>query len=55
VSGSSYTMLNASLVAVLNYTDATVVSGTTYYYVTTAVDSSGNESAYSDQVSAPIP
>jgi len=55
VSGSSYTMLNTSLVAVLNYTDATVVSGTTYYYVTTAVDSSGNESAYSDQVSALIP
>jgi fibronectin type 3 domain-containing protein len=55
VSGSSYTLINSSLVAVLNFTDAAVQSGTTYYYVTTAVDSSGNESLYSNEVSAPIP
>jgi len=47
--------INSSLVAVLNYTDSTVQSGTTYYYVTTAVDSSGIESVFSNQVSATIP
>jgi hypothetical protein len=55
VSGSSYTKINSSLVAVLNYTDSTVQNGTTYYYVTTAVDSGANESVYSNEVSAPIP
>jgi hypothetical protein len=55
VSGSSYTKINPSLVAVLNYTDLTVQSGTTYFYVTTAVDSTGNESVYSNEVSAAIP
>jgi hypothetical protein len=55
VSGGSYAKINSSLVAALNYTDSTVQSGTTYYYVTTAVDSSGNESVFSNQVSATIP
>ena len=55
VSGGPYTKINTSLVAGLNYTDSTVQSGTTYFYVTTAVDSSGNESVYSNEVSAPIP
>jgi Abnormal spindle-like microcephaly-assoc'd, ASPM-SPD-2-Hydin/Protein of unknown function (DUF1573) len=55
VSGSSYTKINSSLVATLTYTDANVQSGTTYYYVTTAVDSSGNESDYSNEVVAAIP
>jgi fibronectin type 3 domain-containing protein len=39
----------------LNYSDSTVQSGKTYYYVTTAVDSSGAESSYSSQVQAVIP
>jgi len=55
VSGSSYTKINSSLVAALNYTDSTVQSGTTYYYVTTAVDSNGNESVYSNEASAVVP
>jgi hypothetical protein len=55
VSGGSYTKLNSTLVAALNYTDSTVQSGTTYYYVTTAIDSSGDESIYSNQASAAIP
>jgi len=55
VSGGSYTKINSSLVAVLSYTDSTVQNGTTYYYVTTAVDSTGSESAFSNEVSAPIP
>jgi len=55
VSGGPYTKINSSLVAILTYTDSTVQSGTTYYYVTTAVDSSGDESVYSNGASAPIP
>jgi len=38
-----------------SYTDNTVTDGNTYYYVTTAVNSSGQESAYSNQVTAVIP
>jgi TolB protein len=47
--------LNSSLVASLTYTDTAVQNGTTYFYVTTAVDSSGNESVDSNQVSVTIP
>ncbi len=54
-SGTGYAKINSSLVPALAYTDTTVVSGTTYFYVTTAVDSSGNESVNSNEVSAPIP
>lgn len=55
VSGTGYTLINSSLVSALAYTDTTAVNGTTYYYVTTAVDSSGNQSTYSNEVSAVIP
>jgi len=55
ISGNQYTLVNSSLIAVLAYTDNSVQSGTTYYYVTTAVDPRGIESVYSNQVSAPIP
>jgi len=37
------------------YTDSTVASGQTYYYVTTAVNGSGDESGYSNQAKAVIP
>ena len=40
-SGGPYTKLNSSLIATTSYTDQTVQSGYTYYYVTTAVDSPG--------------
>ncbi len=53
--GQNYVKINPSLVPALDYTDSTVQSSTTYYYVTTAVDSSGNESAYSNEAPAPIP
>jgi hypothetical protein len=53
-SGGPYTNID-SLDTTTSYTDSTVQAGQTYYYVTTAVDSSGNESAYSNQVSASIP
>jgi Abnormal spindle-like microcephaly-assoc'd, ASPM-SPD-2-Hydin/Protein of unknown function (DUF1573) len=54
-SGSGYTKLNGSLVSPVNYTDSSVVNGTTYYYVTTAVDGTGAESSYSNEAVAVIP
>jgi len=53
--GGPYTKLNAPLVTSASYVDATVVAAQTYYYVGTSVDSSGSETAYSNQVSATIP
>ena len=55
VSGGPYTKLNGSLVALLAYTDATVLSGQTYFFVTSAVDGSGNESVFSNEVAAVVP
>lgn len=55
VSGSSYGPLTVTAINALTYTDATVASGTTYYYVVTSVDSAGVESAYSNQVTAAVP
>jgi Putative Ig domain len=55
VSGGGYTKINPSLVSGSAYTDSSVVSGQTYYYVTTAVDSSGAESLNSNQAQAIIP
>jgi hypothetical protein len=54
-SGTSYTRLNSSPSSAIKYTDGTVSSGTTYYYVVTAVNSSGTESAKSGQVTATVP
>jgi fibronectin type 3 domain-containing protein len=50
-----YSQVNLSLNASMNYSDGTVKSGQTYYYVTTAVDSSGVESSHSNQVQAVVP
>ena len=52
VSGSDYVLLNSSPISVSEYSDATVVDGTTYYYVVTAVDWVSNESDDSDEVRA---
>jgi fibronectin type 3 domain-containing protein len=54
-SGGPYAKLNSSLEPGTVYTDSSVQSGTTYYYVSTAVDSSNVESAYSNQAAAAIP
>ena len=54
-SGGPYSKLNSSLLSGTTYTDASVQSGTTYYYVSTAVNSSNAESAYSNQATAAIP
>ena len=55
VSGGPYTMINTSLDSTTAYTDSTVVSGQTYYYVATAVNASSEESGYSNQATAVIP
>jgi fibronectin type 3 domain-containing protein len=54
VSGSGYVKI-ATLGLVLSYADGTVQNGVTYYYVTTAVDSTGAESGFSSQATAVIP
>lgn len=54
-SGGPYTRMNSTLDTSTVYSDASVTSGQTYYYVTTAVDASGNESVYSNQAQAVIP
>jgi HYDIN/CFA65/VesB family protein len=53
--GGPYQKINTALEASTNYTDYTVVAGTTYYYVTTAVDGAGRKSAYSNETKAVIP
>ena len=54
-SGTGYVKINSSAVGGLSYTDSTVSNSTTYYYVTTSVDNSGDESAYSEEVQMIIP
>ncbi len=54
-SSGSYTKLNSSINTITSYTDTAVQSGQTYDYVTTAVDASNVESAYSNQATASIP
>jgi hypothetical protein len=55
VSGTSYSKINSSLVTGLTYTDSTVQSGQTYYFVTTAVGPDGNESLDSNEAKAVVP
>ncbi|MGH9735265.1 MAG: putative Ig domain-containing protein, partial [Candidatus Acidiferrales bacterium] len=54
-SGTDYVKINSAVVGSLGYVDGTLQDGTTYYYVITAVDSSGNESGYSTQCSVAVP
>jgi fibronectin type 3 domain-containing protein len=59
-SGGTYTKLNSTLIPYTKttFTDGTSQPGQTYYYVATAVDTSGNESAYSSpptQANIPTP
>ena len=52
-SNGLYTKVNSSLVVGITYIDSTVSAGVVYYYVTTAVNSSGVESVASNQFQAP--
>jgi len=54
-SGAGYARVNSGPDGTLTYSDASVQNGQTYFYVTTAVDGSGQESAYSSEVSVLIP
>jgi len=54
-SSGPFAKINPSLDTATVYTDGTVMSGHIYYYVTTAVDSSGAESGYSNLAQAIIP
>jgi fibronectin type 3 domain-containing protein len=52
--GGPYQLVNPSGQA-LAFTDSTVQSGTTYYYVVTSLDSSGVESNFSNEAVAVVP
>ncbi|MCE5186939.1 MAG: carbohydrate-binding protein [Planctomycetaceae bacterium] len=49
--GTGYAKLNSSPLSASNYSDNAVTNGTAYYYAVTAIDTSGNESAFSTEVS----
>jgi hypothetical protein len=51
----NYVQINSSLVQGVTFTDKTVESGLTYYYVTRAVDVVGHESVNSNEARASIP
>lgn len=55
VSGGPYAKINSALESSTAYTDDNVALSQTYYYVTTAVTGSGEESGYSNEVDAVIP
>ena len=54
-SGGPYIKITSSLVSSTSFVDSTVVAGQTYFYVATAVNSNGDESAYSNQAEATVP
>jgi Abnormal spindle-like microcephaly-assoc'd, ASPM-SPD-2-Hydin len=53
-SNGSYVKMNSSLVSGTDYTDKTVSKGS-YFYATTAVNSKGEESIYSNQIDVVVP
>jgi hypothetical protein len=55
VATGPYTQINSALDTMTGDTDSTVQGGQTYYYVVTAVDSTGAESSYSNQSQAVVP
>jgi Abnormal spindle-like microcephaly-assoc'd, ASPM-SPD-2-Hydin len=52
--GGPYQLISLSA-QLMAFTDSTVQSGTTYYYVVTAVDKSGLESSFSNEAVATVP
>jgi Abnormal spindle-like microcephaly-assoc'd, ASPM-SPD-2-Hydin/Protein of unknown function (DUF1573) len=55
ISGGPYTLITSSPVPGETYTDTSVQAGVTYFYVVTAVDSNGNESAFSNEAPVTVP
>jgi hypothetical protein len=51
----TYAKINSTVDPDTSYTDKTIVDGTTYYYATTAVNSNGKESGYSNRVKVVVP
>jgi hypothetical protein len=54
-STGTFNKINSGLVSATTYNDSGVSSGSTYFYVTTAVNSKGQESTYSNQVKVSVP
>jgi fibronectin type 3 domain-containing protein len=54
-SGGPYSRMNSTLLSSTSYDDSGVLSGRNYFYVSTAVDASNNESAFSNEAAAAIP
>jgi hypothetical protein len=54
-SGGPYARMNSTLLSSTSYDDSGVQSGRNYFYVSTAVDASNNESAFSNEAAAAIP
>jgi hypothetical protein len=54
-SGGPYSRINSTLDPSTTYSDSSIADGQTYYYVTTAVNSTGEESGYSNETQAVIP
>jgi IPT/TIG domain-containing protein len=54
-SGGPYARLNSNLVSGTSFSDLSVEAGHTYFYVTTAVNTSNEESSYSNQAQAVVP
>lgn len=55
VTGGPYTQLACSAAPIVTYPDTTVIRGNTYYYVVTAVNTSGIESGYSNEIKVVVP
>jgi hypothetical protein len=53
--GGPYSKLNSSSIVTASFSDSTVKSGSTYFYVTTSVNSSGAESTRSNEAKAVVP
>lgn len=53
--GGPYTQLNTTADANLFFMDSNAAVSTTYFYVATAVDASGDQSAYSNEASVTTP
>lgn len=54
-SAGPYTLSGSASSPIVTYTDFSVTAGQTYFYVVTAIDDSGVESAYSNEVQATVP